>query len=419
MRVAWIGPNPGDEGGAANVGTLVLEGLGRLGAQVDCFVTVAEEDLPPSLRGTPGLRFVSQELGWRWGRWYSRTPVVSFLTGLAARAYAHASLAGQVVSRHREQPYDVLYQFSQIELFRFRRLRAELPPIVTHPEVHAAGELAWHRRESDLVRPREPLWRHLTVRAMLSTRARVQARDLRLASRVIAPSRRFAAHLARDYGLPSDLFEVVPNPIDLDRFQPPDVGGARSGVPLTVLFVSRLAVRKGVELVTRLSHRLADLEGMLRIRVIGGPSLWSDYRGLLRDLNPALADYAGEKSPAELAREYQAAGLLIQPSHYEPFALTVAEALACGLPVVASDEVGAAEDVSSRCCTRFPAGDLDGLERAVRDLVERIRREGRDEIARQARAEAARLFAPDRIASAVASCLESAAARTPAEGALR
>jgi glycosyltransferase involved in cell wall biosynthesis len=176
-----------------------------------------------------------------------------------------------------------------------------------------------------------------------------------------------------------------------------------------VLSVSRLAVRKGVELVTELSHRLDDLAGEVRIDVIGNHSLWSDCRALMRDLNPAVATYKGEFANGQLAEAYAGADLLIQPSHYEPFALTVGEALACGVPVVASSEVGATEGVDPACCTVFPAGDIDPFEAAVHGAVDRVRGGGREPIAAVARAEAQRLFSADRVADGVLEALTTAA----------
>jgi glycosyltransferase involved in cell wall biosynthesis len=315
-----------------------------------------------------------------------------------------------VAEEHARRPYDVLYQFSNIELFAARRLNGALPPIVVHPEVHAAGELVWHRREDTLAARAESRQRRLAVRAILATRAARQSRDTRLVRRLIAPSRVFAGHLASDYDIPLDRISVVPNPIDLDRFAP-----ARStsrnghGRQVTALFVSRLSTRKGVELVVELSQRLADLAGEVGIDVVGDRSLWSDYRPLLADLRAGIGSYVGPLDSDRVAERYARADLLIQPSWYEPFALTVGEALASGLPVVASNEVGAAEGVDRGCCVVFPAGDVDAFEAAVRGLVDRIRHGDGAAIAKLARSEAQRLFAINRVADGVVDALELAA----------
>src|SRR5579872_6214202 len=100
------------------------------------------------------------------------------------------------------------------------------------------------------------------------------------------------------------------------------------------------------------------------------------------------------------------ADMLIQPSKYEPFGLTVGEALASGVPVVATSEVGAAEGVSSECARIVPVEDATALESAVRMLVGEIQNGARPRLAALARGEAERLFRPMHVAESVSSVLE-------------
>lgn len=409
-RIAWQGPVSGD-GGVAYVGLQLVQGLRRRGVAVDCYMTGDSEDVPEALREDNGVRLYCCPTYWEWQRWYSRNPLSAFITGQTARGIAQHRLARTMAEQHGRQPYDLLYQYSQIELFGIRGLRKALPPIVVHPEVHAAGELAWHRRERALAARSETPQRRMTARAMLIGRAARQRRDIRLVQRVIAPSRAFASHIATDYGVPPDRISVVPNPIDLSRFAPrADNSPNGSRRPVRLLFVSRLAVRKGLDLVVGLSHRLNDLTGRVRIEIIGGESLWSDYRALLSDLNRGVGVYRGELDPHSLAAVYADADALIQPSKYEPFALTVGEALASGMPVVASDQVGAAEGIDPGCCTVFRSGDLNAFESAVRGLIGRLENGGKPAISQLARSEAQRHFSAEHVADRVVESLEEALA---------
>jgi glycosyltransferase involved in cell wall biosynthesis len=398
LRVAWIGPCPGETGGAPNVGTQLLEELARAGLEVDCYVPAGQEELPRRLRSEPGLRFICEPQAWEWNRWYSRIPLLAFFSGNASRLMAQRRLVVQMVQRHRQRRYDVVYQFSQTELPSLRRRARSLPPIVVHPSTHAAGELEWHRREANLSRRCEPLAKRALVRVMLRSRALVQKRDLAGVARVLGVSRRFSEYLGRDYAIPPERLGVVPNPIDLELFTTNGTH-ATAKEPVWLLYVSRMSARKGVEMVVDLSHRLDDLAGRVRIIAIGGATTWSDYCPLLEDLNPATAQAYGNISREELARVFHRAGGLLQPSLYEPFALTVGEALASGLPVVASDEVGAIDGVDPSVCSVFPAGDTDAFERSVRELLLRLERDDMVAVSRRARAEAERLWAPPAIAA--------------------
>jgi glycosyltransferase involved in cell wall biosynthesis len=408
MRIAWCGPLPEDGSGAAYLGTQLLDVLVDAGHQVDAFLVGDRANVAAVLRDRPGLDLVCRPAAWDWDRWYSRTPLAAFVTGQLARGAAQLHLRRTLAARHRTHPYDVLYQFSQPEAMGLVGGPGVELPLVVHPGTYAAAELRWHRREAGLTVGTEPRLRHAAVRAMLAARAHRQRGHLRRARLVLAPSERFADDLAADYAIPRDRFRVVPNAVDLDRFRPGPA--ARDDGPLTILFVSRISVRKGVELVVALSRRLVDLAGVVRIVVAGGPTQWSDYTHLLAGLDPRTAEYGGYRG--DTAALYRSAALVLQPSHFEPFALTVAEALACGVPVVATEVVGATEGVDPRACRTFGQGDLDAFERQVRGLVAELLGGARQRLAAVARAEAERCFSPRLAAARVAAALAEAADTT-------
>lgn len=409
LRIAWLGPIPTDGGGVSSVGRDILTGLLALGHQVDCYLAGRARPLPEELAAAGSLRVHWSGSRWQWDRWYSRDPISAFITGTACRALGMRQLGRALAADHRVQPYDVVYQFSAIEMLGFRRHLATLPPVVLQPETHAAGELRWLRRESHIARRCAPLGRRVLVRGAQAFRVLVQRRDVLKASRIICISGRFRDHLISDYGVDKSRTVVVPNPIRLDQFVPNPA--PRPAGPLRIVVVGRVAVRKGVDLMVELSRRLDDLKGSVKITLIGDHSMWSDYRRLLLDLNPSVAEYLGPVAPGEIAGRLGVSDLLIQPSKYEPFALTVGEALACGVPVVVTDEVGAAEGVDGECCLAVPA-DADALEGAIREMVTRVAGPDRQKIRQVARREAERLFGIPHVAARVSEVLAAAAAST-------
>lgn len=396
MRVAWFGPEPSFDGGVPYVATQILSSLPAAGADVDAYIAGAASDLR-ALASVDGVRLIREPMRWHWGRWYSRNPLLAVSSGQVARLYAQRQLVRRLLDVNEREPYDIVYQFSQFESPWSKSTAQRLPPVVVHPEVHAAGELRWHRREGGLQRHCEPLHTRIAVRGVLTTRTLLQRHGVKSVDAFVAPSATFAREIERDYRIEARRVHVVPNPVDLARFHAPSRAQSTPST-LQLLYVSRIALRKGVELVVALSHRLNDLAGSVRLRVVGDKALFSDYRSLLGGLNPGVATYDGRRSSLELAALYRTSDMLLQPSHYEPFALTVGEALASGLPVVASDQVGATEGVDRRACRVFVSGDLDAFEAAVRGLIDDLRAGGRIGLSGVARAEAERLFAPGPIA---------------------
>ncbi|MEJ7787313.1 MAG: glycosyltransferase family 4 protein [Solirubrobacteraceae bacterium] len=386
--------------------TQQLIGLTDAGVEIEAFVSSPADGLPVALRARPGLLMHPQTTRWRYDRWYSRADIAAHISGAAARAAHLRRIGADVMRRHAEQPFDAIYQFSMPELFALYGHERRLPPVVIHPEVHAAGELRWHRRERPLSRRSESVAKHLTVESMLTARSVVQRRDLARADLVIAPARRFAELLHEDCRVARKRLRVVANPVELTRFCPAE--GPRRETTRRVLFVSRIAVRKGVETIVELSHRIADLEGQVIIEVFGDRSMWSDYRHLLADLHPATSVALGQIGSDDLRDRLRGATALLQPSHYEPFALTVAEALACGTPVISSNEVGATENVDPRVATRLAAGDAEALSTALRELLATVQDAAAETTLRAiARSEAERLFAPDVVGRQLASELKA------------
>jgi glycosyltransferase involved in cell wall biosynthesis len=239
---------------------------------------------------------------------------------------------------------------------------------------------------------------------MLAARSLVQARDARRVAGMVVPSRQFADALIADVGIASGRVRVVANPVDLDSFLP--APSTHEDRPLRILFLSRLAARKGVEVVIELSHRLRDLRGRVEIEVVGAGSLWSDYWPLLQELEPSTTVVRPHLDDrADVAAAYARSDVAMQPSHYEPFGLTMAEALASGRPVLASTVVGALEHVDRRCAHVVTPGDVNAIEQHVRRWVEKPS-ELRDHKVRElARAEAERLFAPAQVARDVAASI--------------
>jgi glycosyltransferase involved in cell wall biosynthesis len=207
----------------------------------------------------------------------------------------------------------------------------------------------------------------MLMRRYLELRSRVQPKELARADVVLGLSKRFNELLHEDYGVPEEKLAVVRTPVDLERFTPN--GSTSEAGQRTLLFISRISTRKGVEEVIQLSHRLADLSESVRLLVIGGATQWSDYRKHLERLNPRVAEYIGGVANEDLPVLLRSATMLLVPSRYEPGSIATAEALACGLPVVLSDEVGAGEVVEGPHVRFHRAGDVDGLEAAVRSLL--------------------------------------------------
>lgn len=150
----------------------------------------------------------------------------------------------------------------------------------------------------------------------------------RRAAHVLAISERTRDDLVELYGIPTEKITVTPLAPG-DAFRPGD--GGHDGY---LLFVSAVEPRKDP------LAALAAAQAVGRPLVVVGPQR---DRSLVAALRAGGADVRGYVPPEELVRLYQRAACLVHPSRYEGFALTPAEAMACGTPVVARPDAAVAE----------------------------------------------------------------------------
>jgi len=403
LRIAWLGPVPGGVASATGVNAELLHGLAERGHRIVCFFPSAGHPLPPDLLADGNLQFVWGTNRWQWDKWYSRTKFTAFASGLFARGFASVRLRQAIVRSHAREPYDLIFQTSSIESLAVPRSVARTIPLVIRPDTHIAGELRWLIAERRLSFRAQPRYVFLLVAAIMAVRVLVQRISIGRARLLVCISAVFRDHLVRDYSFPAASTIVVPNPVKLDRFSL-SRPSSRDGTA-TVLVLGRVSTRKGIEDVVAVAKSLLERQRDIRIRVVGGPSLWSDYTRLLDDLPDANAEYAGSISSAQVPEELANADILLQASRYEPFALTVAEALAAGVPVVATSEVGAIEGVDRSVVAEVQPGDVEGFVVAIETLLARSRADPVNLSAR-ARAEAQRLFAPEKVCEQLSDALE-------------
>jgi glycosyltransferase involved in cell wall biosynthesis len=407
LRIAWVGPGPDEGGGVASAVTEVLGGLARRGHRIDCFLPGKQRELPPGVAGETNLTFIWGESSWEWNRWYSNTKLAAFASGLVARGIASLRLRRELARRHRDEPYDVIYQYSTIENLAVPPSVVRTVPLVIHPQTHSAGELRFLIAERRLSWRCQPRYIFALVVLIMSFRALVQRIKIRRANLLICVSGVFRDHMVHDYGFPLEATVVVHNPMNLDQFANVD---RPIGEPPIILVPTRIAVRKGIDDVVAVARELLERKADVRVRIVGGPSLFSDYTKLLDDLPAENSEYVGRVPHSEIPAEFERADVMLIASRFDPCPLAVLEALAAGVPVVATSEVGSIEDVARSVAAVLEPGDVPGMATAVEAMVDRVKASP-TETRSAARAEAERLFAPERICEQISTALEGAVDR--------
>lgn len=209
----------------------------------------------------------------------------------------------------------------------------------------------------------------------------VLGRLLRRADAVVTLSPEQRSLVVDRYRVRPARVTVLPNGI-ADEFYAAATE-ARPPGPLRLLFVGRLARQKNVPLLLDVVERLGD---EVRLDLVGDGELAAAVTARASGLSQVTM--WGPLSGADLVRRYREADLFILTSDREGMPLALLEAMAAGLPVVASDVDGLREFV--RDVGRLvPAGDADGFARTIREL-------GADEQLRRRLAAASRAAAEPR-----------------------
>lgn len=171
-------------------------------------------------------------------------------------------------------------------------------------------------------------------------------KTLQAADELIAVSEEIATAMIR-LGAASEKVTVIPNGVDTERFQPMDQDEARRRLQLPdegpiVLSVGYRLERKGFHLLIEAAARLRGEYPSLRVMIVGGPARWGqDYSAEIEATIQRLgmADQVkliGPRSQEELCWWYSAADLFALVSSREGCPNALMEALACGLPSVAT-----------------------------------------------------------------------------------
>ncbi|HEX2112355.1 MAG TPA: glycosyltransferase family 4 protein [Gaiellaceae bacterium] len=200
----------------------------------------------------------------------------------------------------------------------------------------------------------------------------------RRARHAIVLSSAFKRLLVERYGVLPWAVSVVPPGVDLDRFRPAEsVSAARAGLGLSadawVAFSPRrLVPRTGIDVLLDAWPRLLETgDGRPSTLLVAGdgPSRRELEARAARLGVSATVRFLGEVSEEVLRTCYQAADVCVVPSlALEGFGLVVLEALACGVPVVASDAGGLPAALGALDPGLIvPAGNARALSRRLED----------------------------------------------------
>lgn len=188
--------------------------------------------------------------------------------------------------------------------------------------------------------------------------APIERRVMQRAECVVAVSR-FAAEMARKT-LCDVPMQVIHNGIDTSRFRPPE--HRQPHMPFLLLYVGGWKPLKGIDMLGPIMRELGD--GFV-LHYTGGPTAQKDKPGM-----PVNMVDIGRLTGNQVVAAMQQADAFLFPSRSEGFGLVAAEAMACGLPVVATNGSSLSEVVENGVTgVLCPQDDVAAFAESVRRLA--------------------------------------------------
>jgi alpha-maltose-1-phosphate synthase len=185
----------------------------------------------------------------------------------------------------------------------------------------------------------------------------------------------YAKETLLEGGISADRIYLLTLGVNLQNFAPKTVY-PQSGT-FKLLYVGAMVRAKGLETLLKawIDLNLPAAELML----IGGGSTNIDF------LKPFMGHYQHipHLDHQSLANAYREANVFVSPSYLDSWAQTVIEALACGTPVITTENTGAKDAVLQGGGLVIPAGDEDALKKSIlyfynnREQIEIMGRKGR------------------------------------------
>ncbi len=198
---------------------------------------------------------------------------------------------------------------------------------------------------------------------------------LQNANHVLTVSNELRSQAINRYGANPEHVTTIQNGCNTEMFRVRDRSATRQSLGLKIgnrliTFVGRVVEAKGV---SELVHAFADLckeNADLQLAIVGDGVYMDSLKAQIRDLGIASRiQLPGAMSPSQVALWISASDLVCLPSYSEGYPNVLVEALASGIPVVATDVGGVPEIVDHECgilvTTKDPIALRHGLQSAL------------------------------------------------------
>ena len=184
---------------------------------------------------------------------------------------------------------------------------------------------------------------------------------------ISTPSLNSKNDIEKDFNVIKENIFVIPNGIDHIKFSPKNHIERIPGQLITT--ASADVPLKGLDFTLQAISQLKKDYPTIRLIVIGAPRPGGHTERLIQKLNiEANIIYKTNLTKEEIAIEYAHSNIAIVSSLYEGFGFPVGEAMACSIPLIATN-VASIPEITSTYAELIPERDSKSIERAIRNIL--------------------------------------------------
>jgi len=347
MKLAVTGYVSEQAGSVASANALLLKALLEAGHEVDFFSKPSFVDPRPVVGNHERFRFVcTDNVGPdRFRAKVQQVPLLGFLACRWDSSTYTKLLLSKIGRAHQSRRYDLCLWLGDFAPGRIGDLPmisfAQGPPGTDARSISdrytEIRMLAGFRRASQWL---------MLAKLRLSS---LGLPPLRCSDHIIVGSEQSRRTLQRLYGVSCERTSALPYPIDLSMFQPATATRSDNDQTLRVLWLGRIIPRKRLDLFLNGLSEAINRGHSVEATIVGGVGFVSGYDMMIeafphRSKLTWIKSLPREEVPALLHKH----DVLVQPSDEENFGSSVAEAQACGLPVIVGHTNGNADCLCER-----------------------------------------------------------------------
>jgi glycosyltransferase involved in cell wall biosynthesis len=201
----------------------------------------------------------------------------------------------------------------------------------------------------------------------------LEAVSCRRAAAITTPSQFQANEIINHRGWPAERVRVIPNAVSENMLRAALEFSRNGHSERVVLYTGRLAPVKGIETLLEAAKLVHQSDPSITFVLAGPwqmPQAPEAYGLTMNKTSPAGVKWIGPQKEDALIDWYKRASLFVMPSFYESFGISVVEAMAFGLPIVATATGALPEVLGTPGPALFvPKGDAKKLAEGITRLV--------------------------------------------------